>query len=455
MGSFVAESGTDVSMGGEKVKNGENNHAMEIKGGTEDEPGSKSLPMYTQLEGRSPIELPSLRSAEGQKVDENLDPLKDWDYKPGELDYVQKYNGNPDSQMHENGDGDLPSFSIKRLRRLPLRVTSDQQSSTLDSRAEPTGIAADRNQPDDDRGEEIVAVENVMDSPLGNRSEAGSPSAPLVQADEGVEQRQALPDPSAVDAHPSCDSVGPPQQEQRFPDLTRSKDDVVVPLERSPHVLEEGTNPFASSGVQNGEIGNKELELQNGKHTIEEHEFRHPGSGGLAIADKSLGFDLSFGRMIEEFPPDREKQSGVVSGQEISEENKDVVASREHELDNLNTLKGESGNSLTQSHESYIPSPIPEVEHPAMEHSALDHSSAFGFQVDNLFWENVSPGISDSPSSSAELGNVSGKENTKIESSVPVAADPNRGILLIHFHARCFYRESFLFRSGGRLWSYK
>ncbi|KAG0619922.1 hypothetical protein M758_4G175500 [Ceratodon purpureus] len=435
MGTFVAEAGTDVSVGGEKAKNGENNYSMEIKAGAESELGSKSPPMQAQLDGKSPNELTSLRGGEGQKVDENQDPLKDWGYTPGEPDYVHKCNGNPDSQIYENGDGDLPSFSIKRLRRLPLRVTSDQQPSTLASRDEPTGIAGDRNRPDDERGETLVADGNVVDGSLGDRSEAESGSAPLVQADEKVEQRQTLPGSSAVDAaHSSDDSVGLHQQEQGFSDLSRSKDDVVVPLDGPPNVLEEGTDPIVSPGVRNGEIGSREPELVNGKHAIEEAEFRNPGRGESGIADISPGPDLSFGRTVDDLPSETEKQTGSVSGHEISEENKDSVAAPEHALSSSNTLVGESENTSSQSHESHIPSPNPEVEHTTLEHttqehSALEHSSAIGLEADNQHRENASPGISDSPSLSAGLGSVSDKENIKVEPSALVAEDSKRDTL--------------------------
>lgn len=393
MGTFVAEAGTDVSVGGEKAKNGENDYSMEAKPGTEGEVGWKSPPMQ---DGKSPNELPSLRSPEGQNVDENQDSLKDWGYTPREPDYVHKCNGNPDSQIHENGDGDLPSFSIKRLRRLPLRVASDQQ---LPSRAEPTGIAVDRN---DERGETLVADESVTD-----RSEAGSASAPLVQADEKVEQRQALPDPSAVDAAQSSGGGLSQQEQQRFPDLSRS---VVAPLEGPPNVLEEGANPVASPVVDNGEIGSREPGLENGKHAIEEAEFRNPGSG---VADTSPGPNLSFGRMI---PSEREQQTGNGLSQETSE---DIVAAPEHVFNSSNTIIGESGNTLAQSHESYIPS-----SSSALEHSALGHSSEFGSQVDNLSREDVAPGTSDSPSSSAGLDSMSDKENIKVE-------DSNRGTMAV------------------------
>ena len=52
-----------------------------------------------------------------------------------------------------------------------------------------------------------------------------------------------------------------------------------------------------------------------------------------------MGSDHSLGRMIKESPPNTEKQSGVVSGQEISKENNDVLESREHKLDKSNKIK--------------------------------------------------------------------------------------------------------------------
>lgn len=427
MGTFVAEAETDVSVGGEKAKSGENNHSMEIKAGAEGELGSKSPPVQ---DGKSSNEVPSLRSAEDQKVDENEDPLREWGYNPGEPYYAQKSNGNPDSQIYENGDADLPSFSIKRLRRLPLRVTSDQRPSGLASRAEPTGIAVDQNRTADDRGETLVENGSVMDSLPGYRSEAGSASAPLVQADEKVGQRQALPDSSGVvAAHPSGDSVGLPQQEQRFSDLGRRKEDVLVPFGGPPNVLEESMNFIASPLVHNGEIGSREPELENGKHAIEEAAFRSPATGESSIADKSPGPELSFGRMLEGIPLEEEKQTGNVLGQEISEDNKDDVAAPKHASNSLITLEGESRNIVTPSHESYILSHNPEVEHATLEHTALEPSSAPGSQVDNL--ENVSPGASIFPLPSAGVTSVSDKGNIKVESPARVAEVSNRGNFLI------------------------
>lgn len=327
MGSFVAEAGTDVSLGREKVKSSE-----EIKVGTEGEQGVKTPPMP---DGKNP------------NVDENQDPLKDWGYKQGlEPDYVHKCNGNPDSPIYENGDGDLPSFSIKRLRRLPLRVSSEQQPSAVASRPEP---AVDRN---------------------GRREE----------------ERQALP----VDAaHSSGDSIGVP--EQAF-DSNISKDEVeVTPI----NVLEEGANEV---GVQNGEIEGREIELENGKFAIEEPEVRNPGADG---AEKLPGPDQSVGRVNDK---PREGHAGNVLGQEISEENKD-------ESNSANELEGEGGNKLPQSHESYVSSSNPEVEHTAPV-----------FHVDDL---GVSPETSD-----LSLGGVSDKESVKVESPAPVVEDPNRGIFL-------------------------
>lgn len=103
MGTFV---GRDVSLGREKVNGAEENPLMESEN------------------------------------------PKDWSYNdPAEPDY--SCNGNPGEPSYENGDhGDLPSFSIKRLRRLPLRVTSaDQLAST---------------RPDDDRGEQTTCSDHPM-----------------------------------------------------------------------------------------------------------------------------------------------------------------------------------------------------------------------------------------------------------------------------------------------------
>lgn len=115
--------------------------------------GSKKIPAGTDVSLKSPKEeaplvsshlkdsevTPAMKFTEFQKVDENQDPLKDRGGKGSEGEGVlaNKSNIITETQIPENNDGDLPSFSIKRLRRLPLRVASDQVCGTSDTKEEP------------------------------------------------------------------------------------------------------------------------------------------------------------------------------------------------------------------------------------------------------------------------------------------------------------------------------
>jgi hypothetical protein len=198
MGTFV---GTDVSLGREKVKSAEENPLMESKN------------------------------------------PKDWNYNdPGEPDY--SCNGNPGEPNYENGDhGDLPSFSIKRLRRLPLRVTSaDQLAST---------------RPDDDRGEQTTCSDHPMQV-----QDQDSTSQVVVQNGEiedrnsngkiAIEERN--PDNSGSENEPAGNTVA---ENIAKPNSTLEGEDAVlspnIEVEHKPtevvHDPPVGVSPDSSIGV--------------------------------------------------------------------------------------------------------------------------------------------------------------------------------------------------------------
>lgn len=383
------------------MKNNEDNHSMRTKGGSGGEPGSRSGQEDAPLDGQNLSETLALRSAENKKVEEDQESLNNRSNKSGEPDYAHKSNGNPDSQVYGNGDGDLPSFSIKRLRRLPHRVSPDNHPSTLAFRTEPTDVLMDQNCVDDDKEAKLGVGESMTDTTLGRKLEAGFVCPLSLQAEETTEQVQALSDSSLVDAaHFSGDSARTPELISRISDTFSSKDEIVGTSEGSLEVPEEGTSSSDSPGAQNRKIEGSELEVEHSKFGYDGTELRNPNSGESDRAGESLISDLSDERDTNDLSVERKEYAEPALDQERSGENKHAFASSEHASDNTNPL-GEIERWRT-----VFPSYVPNFN---VEHSA------FGLQADDYGQEDQAPGNSDILSSSAGLGSMSEKSCVDVD----------------------------------------
>lgn len=415
----MAEVAPEVSIVEEMVKNSEDNHCMIFKCSSGGELDRRSGQMDTQMDERNPSEVSAFRSAENKKVHENHDPLNNWGYKPGEPDYTLKGNGNAVSQVHENGDGDLPSFSIKRLRRLPHRVSPDNQPSTLALRCELIESVVDQNRVHDEKEIKRGVGENVTDALSGGRIEAGSNCPPPLQAEATVHQRQNLSDPDIVDTgHCSGDSVSLSQQISKLANITSTRDDVGDAQEGSPNVLKQGTSPIFPPGVLNGEIRDNEPVKVGNEGT----EPQNPSSSGSDSAEKPLDPNFPDGVVANQLSSETKGQTGSILDREMAAVNGDGSAASEHASDSSNLSRGDDGRWLSTS-PSAVPSSV--LEPPARR-----------LQVDDTVQGNEAPGNSDMASSSAGQGSVSEMASSGNASAVtptedlkPDALTENDGII--------------------------